>query len=101
LFGVDGRVDAAVATANVAADPIREFEIDPVALFAAIRAERAGDIQLLGYYHSHPNGLAEPSATDQASAAADGKLWLIVAGEVVTGWRAGQAGLAPVEIVSI
>ncbi|WP_448665033.1 M67 family metallopeptidase [Sphingomonas sp. CJ20] len=77
---------------NVAAIPETHFEIDPAALFAALRAERAGGPALAGYWHSHPSGLAFPSETDAAMAAPDGKLWLIVAGEDVTAWRAVENG---------
>ena len=98
LFGTERRVDGVMAAENVAADPERRFEIDPAALFAAIRAERAGGPKLVGYYHSHPKGPAAPSDTDRASAAPDGKLWLIVTADAVTGWRAGPDGFVAVEI---
>ncbi|MGL1446678.1 Mov34/MPN/PAD-1 family protein, partial [Vibrio parahaemolyticus] len=42
LYGTGERIDDAEIVANVAADPARGFEIDPAALFAALRAERAG-----------------------------------------------------------
>lgn len=87
LFGEAGRIDAAEPARNVAADPARHFEIDPSALFRAIRAERAGAVTLVGYYHSHPQGIAEPSETDRQSAAADGKIWFIVADDEVAAWR--------------
>lgn len=91
LFGTDARIECATVAANVAPDPLRHFEIDPAALFAAIRAERAGGARLVGYWHSHPSGDAVPSATDRAMAAPDGKLWLIFGGDHVTAWTAGQA----------
>lgn len=92
LFGDGDAITGFQATENVAEDPERRFEIDPVALFAALRAERAGGPKIVGYWHSHPSGDATPSATDAAMAAPDGKLWLIVAGEVMTLWRARQGG---------
>jgi proteasome lid subunit RPN8/RPN11 len=92
LFGADGAVSSWSETPNVAADPLRHFEIDPAALIAALRAERGGEPQLLGYWHSHPSGDAAPSATDAAMAAPDGKLWLIVAGGAITVWRAVERG---------
>jgi proteasome lid subunit RPN8/RPN11 len=98
LFGTAERVDGVMAAINVAEDPERHFEIEPAALFAAIRAERSGGPKLVGYYHSHPTGRAEPSATDRAMSGKDGKLWVIVAGDAVTGWRAGPDGFTPVEI---
>jgi desampylase len=92
LFGAGDAVTAFQATENVAETPERRFEIEPAALFAALRAERGGGPMLAGYWHSHPGGRAEPSATDRAMAAADGRLWLIVAGAAVTAWRAMPNG---------
>jgi desampylase len=93
LFGDDRRVDRAEPCANVAADPARTFEVDPAALFAAMRAERSGGPRLIGYWHSHPSGDVTPSATDAAMAEGDGKLWLIVAGGEIGIWRAeSEAG---------
>ena len=92
LFGADG-VERASVVANVSNDPTRRFEIDPGALIAALRAERGGGERVIGYWHSHPSGDSTPSTTDAAMAAADGKLWVIVAGDAVTAWRAGARGL--------
>jgi proteasome lid subunit RPN8/RPN11 len=87
LRGMDGRVAEVSLTENVAPDPSRNFEINPAALIAVHKDVRAGGAPLLGYFHSHPNGLEEPSATDAAQAAADGYFWLIVAGRTITAWR--------------
>ena len=87
LLGRDDRIETALPCANVHDEPERHFEIDPAALIAAHRAARAGGPQVLGYYHSHPSGRPEPSATDRAQASGDGRIWAIVAGETVTLWR--------------
>lgn len=76
---MEAHIMEARACANVAPDPLRHFEIDPAALIAAHRASRAGGLAVLGYFHSHPNGLARPSATDARAAAGDGRIWAIVA----------------------
>ncbi|PTQ07363.1 peptidase [Sphingomonas oleivorans] len=91
LFGRCDRIEAAASAANVAAHPADSFEIDPQALFAAIRAERGGGPRLIGHYHSHPNGSARPSARD-AAAAEPGRYWLIVGGEEALLWRAEADG---------
>ena len=96
LLGRDGVILAVRACANVAADPTRHFEIDPAELIAAHRAERAGGPQLIGYWHSHPKGLAQPSATDRAMASGDGRIWAIVAGGQVNFWRDRADGFEPV-----
>lgn len=95
LFGAGTHVHSAVATANVADDPLRHFEIDPASLIAAIRSARAGGPGIVGYFHSHPNGLARPSATDQASAAGDGRVWAIVARGRITLWKDAPSGFEP------
>lgn len=78
---------------NVSPQPETRFEIDPAALIAALRAERAGGERVIGCYHSHPGGIAEPSVRDAADAAPNGWLWLIVgAGGTVRAWRAVEKG---------
>ncbi len=92
LFGTPERIDAAVPCANVAADPARHFEIDPVALFAAHRAARGGGPQAIGHYHSHPSGTAVPSPRDAQGAMGDGALWLILTAAEARLWRSSRAG---------
>ncbi len=88
LLGEDDHVIEARSTANVAADPLRHFEIDPATLIAAERASREGGARLLGYYHSHPGGVVQPSATDRAMAPPDGRIWVIAAGGTLASFRA-------------
>ena len=52
----------------------------------------SGAFELRSIYHSHPNGLARPSATDSALAASDGAIWAIIAVGRITLWRSGDAG---------
>lgn len=96
LIGGGGRIGRAEPAANVAAERTRHFEIDPAALFAALRAERAGSLTLAGFYHSHPAGRPEPSPTDIAMAAGDGRIWAICGqyggNPVVRFWRADAHG---------
>lgn len=91
LFGTPGHVEDVTICANIADDPRRTFELDPTALFAALRAERQGGPRLIGYWHSHPSGSVSPSATDTARAAPDGKIWVIVGGDRIGAWRAVPA----------
>lgn len=92
LLGRDGRILETLPAANVAADPRRRFEIDPQALVDAHRAARAGGPLVIGYYHSHPTGPAEPSAADRAMAGGDGRVWAIVGAGDVTFWRDDEDG---------
>ena len=92
LRGSGEHILAAEPVRNIAPDPARHFEIDPAALFAALRDARRGGADILGWYHSHPSGSAEPSATDAVQAAADDKLWLILGGGTARLWRAVADG---------
>jgi proteasome lid subunit RPN8/RPN11 len=96
MFGTVDRIDVVASATNVAADPTDSFEIDPAALFAAMRAERDGGPPVIGHYHSHPNGRPDPSPRD-AAAATPGRLWMIVAQGAARLWWSQPAGrFAPV-----
>jgi proteasome lid subunit RPN8/RPN11 len=93
LIGTAGEVLEAVATANVAADPLRRYEVSPVEHFAQIRrcrdayAHGATLLAVVGVYHSHPCSSPEPSPTDWERAFED-FLYVI----------AGPVGRQPMEV---
>lgn len=89
LLGRGAEIEAIAPAANISADPSRHFELDPAMLIQAYRAARSGGPVVLGHYHSHPSGVAAPSATDVACASPDGSLWMIIGQGDVTLWRAG------------
>ena len=98
LLGQDSVIAEARPAANVHPDPARHFEIDPAALIQAHRAARMGGPQVLGYYHSHPTGRAEPSMTDREMASGDGRIWAIVAQGAVQLWRDAPEGFQPLPL---
>lgn len=100
LLGEGARIYETRRCANVHPQPDRHFEIDPRALIAAHRAAREGGQQVLGYYHSHPAGPPEPSATDRAHATRDGRVWAIVGEGKVGWWRDEIAGFAALSYVA-
>ncbi len=87
LLGRGDNVERVKRTANVADHPHDRFEIDPAALIMAEKQARQGGPAILGYFHSHPNGRAEPSPNDAGSACADGRYWLIIANGGITAWQ--------------
>ncbi|ARJ65125.1 hypothetical protein WV31_05340 [Magnetospirillum sp. ME-1] len=54
------------------------FELDPKIRFEAERLVRGTRERVLGHWHSHPDGSAQPSATDLAQAWEPDLIWLIV-----------------------
>jgi desampylase len=92
LFGTVEAVETVQRCANVADTPATRFEIDPAALIAAHKAERAGGKKLIGHYHSHPNGVCAPSEADRAEALDVGRFWVIVAGAEMGMWYVEAPG---------
>lgn len=92
LLGQGPLITEARAVGNVHPAPATHFEIDPQALIGAHRAARAGGLQVVGYYHSHPSGPPEPSVTDRASAAGDGRVWAIIAADDLRFWQDSEQG---------
>ena len=99
LLGEGSAISAIQPSANTHRDPETHFEIDPQALVGAHRVARQGGPQVLGYYHSHPNGLERPSATDEAMTTRQGLVWAIIAAGRVSFWREGDAGFAALPYV--
>ncbi|MBC7521441.1 MAG: M67 family metallopeptidase [Sandarakinorhabdus sp.] len=87
LLGQPGRIDAMVPADNVAAHPDRSFEIDPATLLRTHREARGRGQRVVGHYHSHPNGVGEPSLRDAAAAIENDQIWLVIAAGAVSGWR--------------
>src|SRR5947199_5216695 len=52
--GKELRVSHGYALRNVADDPRTEFLSEPRDMFEAVRAMRAGELEVLAVYHSHP-----------------------------------------------
>jgi proteasome lid subunit RPN8/RPN11 len=65
-------------TRNIS-DETDRFEIDPAEQFAILRSARANGTEIVGCYHSHPNGQTTPSACDFINVGEDGFVWLILA----------------------
>jgi proteasome lid subunit RPN8/RPN11 len=65
---------------NLSENPTRHFLIDPQVQFDLMRRLRGKDTRIIGCFHSHPNGVAEPSATDRAEAYESDFLYLIAGG---------------------
>lgn len=99
--GADARILQAASSPNVAAEPERYFEIDPRILIDAHRGARDGGAQIIGYYHSHPTGAGQPSATDRAMAAGDGMVWGIVANGAARFWLDGPDGFEALSYVLV
>lgn len=100
-----GRRDPDVVTdvrrvANVADAPRDRYELDPGEQVAAMRAVEARGDEVVGFYHSHPRGPAEPSATDERLAAWPGYVYCVVSpsDDSVGAWRWTGEAFEPVAV---
>ena len=62
------RVRAALPARNLDAAPRHGYFIDPRALLRGHRAARRHGLEVVGYYHSHPDAPPAPSRRDAAEA---------------------------------
>jgi len=77
-------------TENVAETPRTRYRIDPEQQLAALERADAEGLDVVGFYHSHPTGPAEPSETDAARATWHGYayvIWTPTADPVLGAWR--------------
>lgn len=89
--GDDSVVERTYAAKNAAKTPHSRYEIAPHEQIELLdRIDEAG-LDVVGFYHSHPDGPAKPSAVDAQLASWPGYLYVIVSldGESATfgGWR--------------
>lgn len=99
--GPPDRVTRVERATNAAATPETRYELDPAAQLSLLEAIEASGAAVVGFYHSHPNGPAEPSATDAARATWKGYVYAIVslAGSPSIGaWRWTGEAFEPVEV---
>lgn len=82
LLGRDGTVEKAQAVLNREAESPRvRYQIAPEDLLRIQRASRDEGLEIVGFYHSHPDHPARPSETDRRIAAgglSDGVLHVVV-----------------------
>jgi desampylase len=92
LLGGNFEVTHVILADNIAATPETHYEICPSVLIRSQKAERRGEAKLIGYFHSHPNGLHAPSVTDAEMATIDGKYHLIIVRGKVLCWQTTENG---------
>ena len=67
LAGKNGRVELSIGIRNADQSPVR-FHMEPMEQWQAFQRIESVGLELLGIYHSHPNGPDQPSDTDIAEA---------------------------------
>ena len=80
LAGQNGLITQAFAAKNVAADPVRNYQIAPKEIVRLMEELRKRRLEFLGIYHSHPNWMDtnEPSPKDISLAHYSDAIYFIV-----------------------
>ncbi|MCE7873688.1 M67 family peptidase [bacterium CPR1] len=68
MLGRAGRVEQLFPVRNAHRDPIRGYLIPPEESLSVLRRARNLALEILGVYHSHPEGPANLSAVDRQQA---------------------------------
>ncbi len=94
LAGRKGAVEEIYECRNASKYPETIYEIAPAELLKTLEDIESRDMEVLGFYHSHPMGLDEPSLIDEGRATWPGYSYVIVSisGESsVSSWRWDEA----------
>jgi len=104
LIGTAEIVEDAVRARNVRRSATR-FQVEPADHFAAIRRARAAGMEVIGAYHSHPNGPSFPSETDRARLTDPSMFHVIVSlahgTRTVRAFRIAEGNFSPLEFVPV
>ncbi|PSP72915.1 hypothetical protein BRC86_11175 [Halobacteriales archaeon QS_3_64_16] len=87
--GRASRVRSVHRAANVARNPRHTYLIDPEEQLAIMEDVEESGAEVLGFYHSHPTGPAQPSGIDERRATWEGYSYVICLPSVpfVESWR--------------
>ena len=96
-------VGALASVRNVAREPLKHFELDPLDMVAAEDAARASGLTIVGVWHSHPRGPLQASAQDDCKALDSNWLSVIAVPKPHSGlelgcWRRAAAGFVKIEV---
>ena len=104
LIGNSEVVEDAVRARNVRRSATR-FQVEPADHFAAIRKARSTGLEVIGAYHSHPNGPSGPSETDRARLADPTMFHVIVSlahgTRTVRAFRIADGNFTPLELLPV
>jgi proteasome lid subunit RPN8/RPN11 len=95
------RVTATVAVDNVARPARTRYELDPEATLAAIERIEGEGNDVVGFYHSHPEGPPTPSAVDREAATWTGYVYLIVGRDALAAYRWTGERFLPVTVETV
>lgn len=101
LLGQGSEVVALVPVPNVAENRRTAYKMDERLFVQEMFAAEKRGLSMIGFYHSHPDGVALPSQTDIRYAHYPDALYLIIglAGEpVMTAWRLAHGLAESVEL---
>ncbi|WP_456369158.1 M67 family metallopeptidase [Geoglobus sp.] len=95
--GEDVEILEAHEVENLKASPV-EFELNPVEVLKVFEQAEASGLEVVGVWHTHPMGRAEPSQKDVRGARAFPGVWAIIARGEIRWYFAGEKGFEEAEV---
>lgn len=90
LVGKNACISQILPLENIAPVPQTQFVADPEGVLHALKHIRTQDLELIAFYHSHPEGPAKPSKTDLLQAKWDVPMLILDAkNKVIRAWQLG------------
>lgn len=104
LIGTQDIVEDAARARNIKRSRTR-FQVEPADHFAAIRRARSAGFEVIGAYHSHPQGPSGPSETDRTRLTDPAMFHIIVSlahgTRTVRAFRLTGGNFSPLELVPV
>ncbi len=104
LIGSADIIEDCVRARNTRRSATR-FQVEPADHFAAVRRARAAGHEVIGAYHSHPNGPSGPSETDRARLTDPSMFHVIVSlahgTRTVRAFRLAEGNFSPLELAPV
>ncbi|MBL4666359.1 MAG: M67 family metallopeptidase [Sneathiella sp.] len=82
-------VTSVVAADNIAENKYEFFEIDPGVRIRLERELREQEDEIIGVFHSHPGGRAEPSKSDERMIIERHLIWLVASIDEASSFKVG------------
>ncbi len=86
LAGRENQVEKVFSCKNVSNNPTSRYTIAPEELIYVFNSVEEQGLEILGFYHSHPSGPANPSNIDLSEATWDGCSYVILHPGNISSW---------------
>jgi proteasome lid subunit RPN8/RPN11 len=103
ILGIGETAEQTIPIANIAQEPKYNYHMDEQALLKALYEAEHSQLEVIGFYHSHPRTEPIPSATDKQLATYPDVAYVIVglhnAEAKVAAWSIRRDQVRPIDVI--